>query len=251
MPEIEGELEGFQDQASIGLVFLKMILRKTILWRSSVRNIPKIMKRVHEGMESRLNLAHKIGQGISPQQFMDHMQIRSMELSNIPNTKDLFFSVYDNFAWTHEDKKAFYTALNNRSDLHCLILCTDWCPDVIWNVPILFRVMEQCHISTEVLLMEEHMETMDLFLTDGGRAQPIAVFLNGSGDVLGRWGARPAYIQAVMERFKKNNPNKQEPDYKEKLNQIYREIGEIYHTGNEYQGVILHELKDLFTTFPS
>nr|WP_082562278.1 thioredoxin family protein [Paenibacillus sp. Root444D2] len=103
-------------------------------------------------------------------------------------------------------EKAFFTALNNRSNLHCLILCTDWCPDVIWNVPILFRVMEQSSISTEVLLMEKHMETMDLFLTDGGRAQPSAVFLNGSGDVLGRWGARPAYIQAVMDRFKKNIP---------------------------------------------
>ncbi|MEC0240651.1 thioredoxin family protein [Paenibacillus dokdonensis] len=23
----------------------------------------------------------------------------------------------------------------------CFILCTDWCPDVIWNVPVLFRIM--------------------------------------------------------------------------------------------------------------
>jgi hypothetical protein len=209
------------------------------------------MKRVREEMEARLNLTHKIGQGISPQQFMDDMQIRAMEISNIPNTKEQLISVYENFTWTQEDQKVFFTALNNRSDLHCLILCTDWCPDVIWNVPILFRVMEQSRISTEVLLMEEHMETMDLFLTDGGRAQPIAVILNASGDVLGRWGARPAYIQAVMDRFKKNNPDKQEADYKEKLNQIYREIGELYHASNEYQEVMLHELRDLFTTFPS
>jgi hypothetical protein len=209
------------------------------------------MKRVREEMEARLNLTHKIGQGISPQQFMDDMQIRAIEINNIPNTKEELISIYENFTWTQEDQKVFFTALNNRSDLHCLILCTDWCPDVIWNVPILFRVMEQSRISTEVLLMEEHMETMDLFLTDGGRNQPIAVFLNASGDVLGRWGARPAYIQAVMDRFKKNNPDKQEADYKEKLNQIYREIGELYHASNEYQEVMLHELRDLFTTFPS
>lgn len=209
------------------------------------------MKKVREEMEARLNLTHKIGQGISPQQFMDDMQIRAIENSNIPNTKEQFISIYENFTWTQEDQKVFFTALSNRSDLHCLILCTDWCPDVIWNVPILFRVMEQSRISTEVLLMEKHMETMDLFLTNGGRAQPIAVFLNASGDVLGRWGARPAYIQAVMDRFKKNNPDKQEADYKEKLNQIYREIGELYHASNEYQEVMLHELRDLFTTFPS
>ncbi|WP_246358949.1 thioredoxin family protein, partial [Paenibacillus phytorum] len=196
--------------------------------RSAVRSVPKIMKKVREEMEARLNLTHKIGQGISPQQFMDDMQIRAIEINNIPNTKEELISIYENFTWTQEDQKVFFTALNNRSDLHCLILCTDWCPDVIWNVPILFRVMEQSRITTEVLLMEEHLETMDLFLTDGGRNQPIAVFLNASGDVLGRWGARPAYIQAVMDRFKKNNPDKQEADYKEKLNQTYREIGELY-----------------------
>lgn len=201
-------------------------------------------------MKARLNLKHKIGQGISPQQFIDGMQNRTMEASNITNTKERFISVYENFTWAQEDQKVFFTALNNRSDLHCLILCTDWCPDVIWNVPLLFRVMEQSRISTEVLLMEEHLETMNLFLTDGGRNQPIAVFLNESGDVLGRWGARPAYIQAVMDSFKKNNPNKQAADYKEKLNQTYRKIGDLYQVSNEYQEVILCELRDLFTTFP-
>ncbi|MBM7563988.1 hypothetical protein JOC55_000920 [Paenibacillus sacheonensis] len=219
--------------------------------RSAVRSIPKIMKRVREEMEARLNLKHKIGQGISPRQFMDGMQNRTMETSNILNTKEQFLAVYENFTWAQEDQKIFFTAVNNRSDLHCLILCTDWCPDVIWNVPLLFRVMEQSSISTEVLLMEEHLETMDLFLTDGGRNQPIAVFLNASGDVLGRWGARPAYIQAVMDRFKKNNPDKQEADYKEKLNQTYREIGELYQVSNEYQDVILQELRALFKTFSS
>jgi hypothetical protein len=44
--------------------------------------------RVREEMETQLNLTHKIGQGISPQQFMDDMQIRTMELRNIPNTKE-------------------------------------------------------------------------------------------------------------------------------------------------------------------
>ena len=204
-------------------------------------------------MEPKLNLTHKIGQGISPGQFMDGMQIRAMEMSKIPNTKEQLITIYENFTWTQEEDKALFGNLSERSDMHCLILCTDWCPDVIWNVPVLLRVMEQSRITTEVLLMEEHLETMDLFLTDGGRAQPIAVILNAPGDVLGRWGARPAYIQAVMDRFKKNNPDKQGAHYTEKLNQIYREIGELYHAGNgnEYQRVMLHELRDLFTTFPS
>lgn len=200
-------------------------------------------------MEKQVNLKHKIGQGISPKEFMDGMQSRVMELSNIPDTKQKLITNHVRFTWTHEHDKQFFLALSERADIHCLILCTDWCPDVIWNVPVLFRVMEQSRIPTEVLLMEEHLDTMDLFLTDGGRAQPIAVFLKTSGDVLGRWGARPAYIQAVMDQFKRNHPDKQHPDYEKNIKQVYREIGELYHAGNEYQNVMIQELRQLFTAF--
>lgn len=200
-------------------------------------------------MEQQLSLKHKIGQGISSRQFMDGMKVRVMENSMIPNTKELFIANYENFTWAREDDQQFFRAGSDRSGLHCLILCTDWCPDVIWNVPILFRVMEQSRIPAEVLLMEEHLETMDLFLTDGGRAQPIAIFLNRNGDVLGRWGARPAYIQAVMDRFKKNNPDKRHPDYQINLAGVYREIGELYHAGTRYRDVMIQELRELFTSF--
>jgi hypothetical protein len=107
--------------------------------------------------------------------------------------------------------------------------------------------MEQCNIPTEVLLMEEHLETMDHFLSDGVRNQPIAVILDKNGNVLGRWGARPAYIQAVMDRFKSSNPDKAAPDYKEKIGKVYGEIGKLYHS-THYQNVILQELTALFTS---
>jgi hypothetical protein len=202
-------------------------------------------------MNEVLNLKHKIGQGITPRQFIDGMQVRVMELSGIPNTKEQLISNYEKFAWASAEGESFFGTIGEHADLYCLILCTDWCPDVIWNVPVLFRVMEQSRIQTEVLLMEEHLETMDLFLTDGGRAQPIAIILKTSGEVLGRWGARPAYIQAVMDRFKENHPDKQAPEYRENLNQTYREIGNLYRTGNEYQRVMLRELRELFQPFVS
>nr|WP_246073120.1 thioredoxin family protein [Paenibacillus dokdonensis] len=31
--------------------------------------------------------------------------------------------------------------LGDHSKITCFILCTDWCPDVLWNIPVLFRVM--------------------------------------------------------------------------------------------------------------
>ncbi|WP_255314164.1 thioredoxin family protein [Bacillus sp. FJAT-26390] len=116
------------------------------------------------------------------------MQIRVMALSGIPNTKEQCTANYEKFKWLNEEEKLFFSSYSDRFDLYCLILCTDWCPDVIWNVPVLFRVMEQSRISTEVLLMEEHLDTMDHFLTDGGRAQPIAILMKMNGDVVDSWG---------------------------------------------------------------
>ncbi|GIP00505.1 hypothetical protein J14TS5_55900 [Paenibacillus lautus] len=208
-------------------------------------------ERTYDPMTHPIHLQHKIGQGITPLQFMENMKIREMKLSSIPNTKELFKQVYDRFQWENKESEQFFTSERNPfNQLHCLLLCTDWCPDVIWNVPVLFRILEYSRIPSEVLIMEDHMETMDLFLTDGGRAQPIAVFLHAStGEVFGTWGARPAYIQNVMDEFKRNHPDKQAAAYQEQLDQTYKKIGELYYDGNEYQKVMIQELKQRFTSF--
>lgn len=202
-------------------------------------------------MKKKINLTHKLGQGISPQQFMEGMKVRVMELSNIPNTKERFLATYKDFFWNNEEDRNFFRTLSIRKSLRCLILCTDWCPDVIWNVPVLFRVMEKSKIPTEVLLMEEHLETMDLFMINGGRAQPIALILDENGDVLGSWGARPKYIQEVMDQFKRNNLDKDDLGYEEKIGNVYQEIGELYNSGIQYQEVMLQELRQLFSSIES
>ncbi|WDL99216.1 thioredoxin family protein [Alicyclobacillus sp. ALC3] len=200
-------------------------------------------------MTEKINLKHEVGRGISPQQFMDGMHTLTMELSNIPDTKAQFLQNYDHFNWHHQSDERFFSELTQKSGIHCLILGTDWCPDVIWNVPVLFRVMEQAGIATEVLPMEEHPDTVDLFLIDGGRAQPIALLVNGAGDVVGKWGPRPAYIQAVMDQFKRDHPDRQSPEYKEHISYVYRKIGALYHDVARYQDAMIAELRALLTDF--
>ncbi|MFX3633211.1 MAG: thioredoxin family protein [Candidatus Pristimantibacillus sp.] len=200
-------------------------------------------------MEQKINLQHVVGKGILQEQFMESMQERQMPLNGITNTKVRCREIYKGFTWGSEEDKQFFSNLGDRSKITCFILCTDWCPDVIWNVPVLFRVMEHARIPTEVLVMEEHLETMNHFLTNGGRAQPIAVFLDEIGNVLGRWGARPAYIQAVMDGFKQSFPDHQGPYYEEKLNQTYKEIGDLYRSGSTYQDVMIQELREIVSRF--
>lgn len=198
-------------------------------------------------MTEKINLKHEIGRGIAPQQFMDGMQTLTMELSDIPDTKAQFHRNYEQFHWRHESDERFFSELTQKSGLHCLILTTDWCPDVIWNVPVLLRVMEQAGIAIEILQMEEHLDTLDLFLIDGGRAQPIALLLNASGDVAGKWGACPAYIQSVMDKFKRDHPDRQSPKYKEDISDVYRQIGALYHDVARYQDAMIAELRALLT----
>lgn len=105
--------------------------------------------------------------------------------------------------------------------------------------------MEAAHIPTEVLIMEDHLETIDQFLTMGGRSIPVVLFVDEGGDVVGRWGPRPTYVQEPMVAFKAENPNRDAPDYQEKLQATRQEIMRRYGTDTAYQKLIVEEIADI------
>lgn len=184
------------------------------------------------------NLAHKLGTGLTPQAFIDGMS----------KNKEDFLRWYEQFTWERADDEAFFASLANRSPLRCLILAADWCGDVVRNVPVVFRLMEKAAIPTEVLIMEEHLDVMDQFLTMGGRAIPIVIFINEAGEVQGQWGPRPKKVQEVMVAFKQANPDRNAPDYQEKLNQARAEMLNRYGEGTAYQTMIVQEFRELLAS---
>ncbi len=182
-------------------------------------------------------VADKLGKGISPQQFMDGMT----------RNKDTFMSYYNEYAWQSEDDKAFFESLNNRDDLRVLILMADWCGDVVKNVPVIFRALEISGIPTEVLIKEEHPDTMAKFLTLGGESIPIVILADTGGAVLGQWGPRPQYIQEPMVAFKQANPDREAPDYQDNLAETRAEIGRRYGEGTGYQALVVREFRELIS----
>jgi hypothetical protein len=184
-------------------------------------------------------LADKLGKGLTPQQFIDSMT----------QNKEKFLEWQQRFEWKNEEDKAFFESLNNRDDLRCLILAADWCGDVVRNVPVVFRALEISGIPTEVLIMEQNLDVMDQFLTMGGRAIPIVIFTDTGGFVLGHWGPRPRHVQEVMTKFKTENPDREAPDYQEKLAAARKEMGIRYGEGTEYQQSIVKELRELISSF--
>lgn len=185
------------------------------------------------------NLASKLGQGLQPQAFIDAMT----------KNRDKFEDWYNKFEWSTEDDRSFFESLSNRDDLRCLILAADWCGDVVRNVPVVFRALEHSGIPVEVLIMEQHTDTMDQFLTMGGRSIPIVIFADTGGHVLGQWGPRPKHVQEVMIRFKQANPDRNAPDYEENIKAARAEMGAQYGEGTGYQAVIVRELRELLSDF--
>ncbi|EXX84872.1 hypothetical protein BG53_10215 [Paenibacillus darwinianus] len=180
-------------------------------------------------------IADKLDKGISPQQFMDEMT----------RNKETFVSLYDEFQWPSEDDRAYFESLGNRDDLRCLILMADWCGDVVKNIPVVFRALEIGGVPTEVLIKEEHLDTMGQFLTMGGEAVPIVIFADTGGAVLGQWGPRPSHVQEAMIAFKQANPHPEAADYQDKLTETRAELGRRYGEGTGYQAHIVRELREL------
>ena len=90
---------------------------------------------------------------------------------------------------------------NMTCPIHWALLTETWCGDAAQNVPILAKMAELApSIELRLLLRDEHLDIMDKFLTNGGRAIPKLIILDASMNVIGTWGPRPKEVQdMVME----------------------------------------------------
>lgn len=186
-----------------------------------------------------INLAHKFGQGITPRQFMEGMQ----------KNKEEFAAGYEAFNWINEEDRAFFKSLNYRDDLRILVLAADWCGDVVRSVPVVFRALEESGLETEVLILEQHEDTMDHFLTLGGRSVPIIIFTDTGGHVLGSWGPRPQHAQALMIQFKQENPDREALDYQDKISVVRQQMADKYKEGGGVNATVVSELRALISGF--
>ncbi|WP_219835851.1 thioredoxin family protein [Paenibacillus sp. R14(2021)] len=184
------------------------------------------------------NVAGKLGKGISPKQFYDAMQ----------KNQEAFQGWSSRFEWVNGEDREFFESINNRDDLRCVIIASDWCGDVVRNVPVVFQAMELTGMSVEVLIMEEHLDTIDEFLTMGGRSIPIVIIADTGGHVLGQWGPRPSYVQEPMVAFKQANPDREASDYQEKLALARQELIRRYGDDTAYQQDIITELRTLLAS---
>jgi hypothetical protein len=83
---------------------------------------------------------------------------------------------------------------------------------VAQNLPVIWLVAEQSKgkIELRLLLRDENLDVMDMFLTNGGRAIPKLICLDENLNVLNTWGPRPQPVQALMQTAKAEGKSREE-----------------------------------------
>jgi hypothetical protein len=96
--------------------------------------------------------------------------------------------------------------------LTLLFITEGWCGDAAQTLGVINAMAAEIGGATvKVILRDEHTAVMDHFLTNGGRAIPIVVFLDADTlDVLGKWGPRPVALQQLIAAWKEEGLQKEQ-----------------------------------------
>lgn len=120
-----------------------------------------------------------------------------------------------------EEKAQFF--INYPKSVCLLVITESWCGDAAQIVPVVYKIAElNPKITMKLVFRDENEELMNLFLTNGGKAIPIVVFLDLEDKVLAHWGSRPSVAAKMVEEEKAKN-GKLSPEFKEELQRWYNQ----------------------------
>ena len=89
-----------------------------------------------------------------------------------------------------------------------LVLTEGWCGDAAQNLPVLHKMAElNDNINLKLILRDDHLALMDLFLTNVGRSIPKLIALNSKNNVINTWGPRPTVATKMVADYKAKNGN--------------------------------------------
>lgn len=118
---------------------------------------------------------------------------------------------------SEKDKQTF----KNVKKQFWLIISEAWCGDAAQSLPILNKIAEASpSIELGVVLRDENLELMNLFLTNGAQAIPKLIILDENHEVLATWGARSKKATALVTSYKAEH-GKIDANFKEQLQVWY------------------------------
>ncbi len=92
-----------------------------------------------------------------------------------------------------------------------MVLTEPWCGDSAQCIPyITIMAARNPAVELKLLLRDENLDVMDLYLTGQSRSIPRLVAFGSDDHEIFRWGPRPAAAQAVVDEAKAAGLEKQE-----------------------------------------
>ncbi|WP_107838090.1 thioredoxin family protein [Metasolibacillus meyeri] len=159
-------------------------------------------------------------EAISIQQYMDEMS----------TLREESFAIYDKFNVPNDE---FIEQLKN-SHVHILAITEDWCGDAMLNNPIVRKVAEAAGLEVRATLRDADTDLIDRYLTNGGRAIPIYLVLNGAGEVVGKWGPRAPELQQFVMDARAGVPDKEDPSFEEAQKAMYTNMRQKFIEDSKY-----------------
>lgn len=102
-----------------------------------------------------------------------------------------------------------------------LLITEGWCGDAAQNLPVINKMADlNDHIDLKLVLRDENLELMDLFLTNGGSAIPKLIILDKEINVINTWGPRPTVATNMVAAYKAENGSL-DADFKQELQVWY------------------------------
>ena len=85
-----------------------------------------------------------------------------------------------------------------------LVLTESWCGDAAHVLPVLNKIAElNSNINLRIVLRDENLALMDLFLTSGSRSVPKLIMIdNETETVINTFGPRPSEATHFVNRYK-------------------------------------------------
>ena len=109
-----------------------------------------------------------------------------------------------------------------------LAITENWCGDAMLNNPIMLKLAEAAGIDMRAAFRDADTALIDRYLTNGGRAIPIYLILNGAGDVVAKWGPRAPELQLLVVNGRAELPPKEDAHYAEAEKALYGGLQQKY-----------------------
>ena len=158
------------------------------------------------------------------QQYFEEAISMKAYMDNMSTLKKESFAIYEAFEVPQDD---FITNLKN-SGLHILTITEDWCGDAMLNNPIIRKVAEAAGLEMRAVLRDADTALIDRHLTNGGRAIPIYLLLNESGEVVAKWGPRAPELQEFVMNARAQLPAKEDPQFEQAQKEMYTTMRSQY-----------------------